>query len=101
MLTTIAWQLDGRLEYALEGSVFIGGAVVQWLRDGLKVVRSAAEVEMMATSVPDTGGVYFVPAFAGLGAPHWDPHARGAILGLTRGTTTAHIARAALAEKRA
>jgi glycerol kinase len=83
-------------EYALEGSVFIAGAVVQWLRDGLKAVRSASEVEVMATSVPDTGGVYFVPAFAGLGAPHWDPHARGAIVGLTRGTTTAHIARAAL-----
>jgi glycerol kinase len=96
LLTTVAWQRGDTRDYALEGSVFIAGAVVQWLRDGLKVVRSAAEVEVMATSVPDTGGVYFVPAFAGLGAPHWDPHARGAIVGLTRGTTTAHIARAAI-----
>jgi glycerol kinase len=96
LLTTVAWERGGKRDYALEGSVFIAGAVVQWLRDGLKVVRSAQEVEVMATSVPDTGGVYFVPAFAGLGAPHWDPHARGAIVGLTRGTTTAHIARAAV-----
>ena len=96
LLTTVAWQRGDTRDYALEGSVFIAGAVVQWLRDGLKVVRSAAEVEVLATSVPDTGGVYFVPAFAGLGAPHWDPHARGAIVGLTRGTTTAHIARAAI-----
>jgi glycerol kinase len=96
LLTTVAWQRGDTRDYALEGSVFIAGAVVQWLRDGLKVVRSAAEVEVMATSVPDTGGVYFVPAFAGLGAPHWDPRARGAIVGLTRGTTTAHIARAAI-----
>ena len=84
------------LEYALEGSVFIGGAVVQWLRDGLKIVRSAGEIEALAASVPDNGGVYLVPAFAGLGAPHWDAYARGTIFGLTRGSTGAHIARAAL-----
>jgi glycerol kinase len=96
LLTTIAWQLNGRTEYALEGSVFIGGAVVQWLRDGLHLVRSAAEIEPLAASVADNGGVYFVPAFAGLGAPHWDPYARGAMFGITRGTTAAHIARAAL-----
>jgi glycerol kinase len=94
--TTVAWLRDGRLEYALEGSVFIAGAVVQWLRDGLKIVRSAAEIEGLAASVPDNGGVYLVPAFAGLGAPHWDPYARGAMFGLTRGSTSAHIARAAL-----
>ncbi len=96
LVTTIAWQRDGRIDYALEGSVFIGGAVVQWLRDGLKIVRSAADIEALAASVPDNGGVYFVPAFAGLGAPHWDAYARGAIFGLTRGATSAHIARAAL-----
>jgi len=96
LLTTIAWQRDGRLDYALEGSVFIGGAVVQWLRDGLKIIRSAHEIEALAASVSDTGGVYLVPAFAGLGAPHWDAYARGAIFGLTRGATAAHIARAAL-----
>jgi glycerol kinase len=84
------------LVYALEGSVFIAGAVVQWLRDGLKIIRSASEVEALAASVPDNGGVYLVPAFAGLGAPHWDAYARGAILGLTRGATAAHLARAAL-----
>ena len=84
------------LDYALEGSVFIGGAVVQWLRDGLKIIRSAPEIEALAASVPDNGGVYLVPAFAGLGAPHWDAYARGAIFGLTRGATAAHIARAAL-----
>jgi glycerol kinase len=83
-------------QYALEGSVFIGGAVVQWLRDGLGAIRSSAEVEALAASVPDAGGVVFVPAFAGLGAPYWDANARGAILGLTRGSTVAHIARAAL-----
>ena len=83
-------------DYALEGSVFIGGAVVQWLRDGLEIIRSAAEVEALAQSVPDNGGVYLVPAFAGLGAPHWDAYARGAIFGLTRGATGGHIARAAL-----
>jgi len=86
----------GRTEYALEGSVFIGGAVVQWIRDGLGLIRSAPEIEALASSVADNGGVYFVPAFAGLGAPHWDPYARGTIVGITRGTTAAHIARAAL-----
>jgi glycerol kinase len=96
LLTTVAWQRDGRLDYALEGSVFIGGAVVQWLRDGLQIIRSAAEVEALAASVPDNGGVYLVPAFAGLGAPHWDAYARGGMFGLTRGATRAHIARAAL-----
>jgi len=96
LLTTIAWRIDGSTTYALEGSVFVGGAVVQWLRDGLGVIASSAEVEALAASVPDAGGVVFVPAFTGLGAPHWDPHARGAILGLTRGTTAAHLARAAL-----
>jgi glycerol kinase len=96
LLTTVAWQRDGRTDYALEGSVFIGGAVVQWLRDGLKIVRSAAEIEALAASVPDNGGVYLVPAFAGLGAPHWDAYARGAMFGLTRGATAGHIARAAL-----
>jgi glycerol kinase len=96
LLTTIAWKTNDRVDYALEGSVFVGGAVVQWLRDGLKLVGSAAEIEALASSVPDNGGVYLVPAFAGLGAPHWDPYARGAIFGLTRGATSAHIARAAL-----
>jgi glycerol kinase len=96
LLSTVAWRRGGVTEYALEGSVFIAGAVVQWLRDGLRLVRSASEVEALATSVPDTGGVYMVPAFAGLGAPHWDAYARGAILGITRGTTGAHLARAAL-----
>ena len=96
LLTTVAWQRDGKTDYALEGSVFIGGAVVQWLRDGLKIIGSASEIEALAASVPDNGGVYLVPAFAGLGAPHWDAYARGAIFGLTRGATSAHIARAAL-----
>ena len=96
LLTTIAWRMDGQTEYALEGSVFIAGAVVQWLRDGLKIIRSSAEVEALAASVPDSGDVYLVPAFAGLGAPHWDPYARGAIIGMTRATTGAHLARAAL-----
>ena len=96
LLSTVAWRRDGVTDYALEGSVFIGGAVVQWLRDGLKLIRSAAEVETLAASVPDNGGAYLVPAFAGLGAPHWDAYARGAMLGLTRGTTAAHVARAAL-----
>jgi glycerol kinase len=86
----------GAAEYALEGSVFIGGAVVQWLRDGLQIIRTASDVEALAASVPDNGGVYFVPAFAGLGAPHWDSYARGSIFGLTRGATGGHIARAAL-----
>ena len=96
LLTTIAWRVDGRTQYALEGSMFIAGAVVQWLRDGLKIIRSASEVEALAASVPDTGDVFLVPAFAGLGAPHWDAYARGAIVGVTRGTTDAHLARAAL-----
>ncbi|HEV7301389.1 MAG TPA: glycerol kinase GlpK [Tepidisphaeraceae bacterium] len=96
LLTTIAWQQGGKLEYALEGSVFIGGAVVQWLRDGLGIVKSAPEIESLAASVPDAGGVYIVPAFAGLGAPHWDQYARGTITGITRGTTAAHFARAGL-----
>jgi glycerol kinase len=96
LLTTIAWRVDGRTEYALEGSVFIGGAVVQWLRDGLGLIARSADVERLAARVPDTGGVYLVPAFAGLGAPHWDAAARGTIVGLTRGTTAAHLARAAL-----
>jgi glycerol kinase len=96
LVTTVAWKRGDVLDYALEGSVFIGGAVVQWLRDGLQVIRSASEVEALAASVPDSGGVYFVPAFAGLGAPHWDAYARGSIFGLTRGATAAHLARAAL-----
>ena len=96
LLTTIAWRVGGRTVYALEGSIFIAGAVVQWLRDGLELIRTAPDVEALAASVPDTNGVYFVPAFAGLGAPHWDQYARGTIVGLTRGTTKAHIARAAL-----
>lgn len=96
LLTTIAWKIDGTTHYAFEGSIFIGGAVVQWLRDGLGVIKTSAEVEKLALSVPDTGGVYFVPAFAGLGAPYWDPEARGTIVGLTRGSTAGHIARAAL-----
>ena len=110
LLTTVAWRLQHAdpagssatggeqtpLQYALEGSVFIGGAVVQWLRDGLKIIQSAPEIEALAASVPDSGGVVLVPAFAGLGAPHWDPYARGSLFGITRGTTTAHLARAAL-----
>ena len=96
LVSTVAWSIGGRTEYALEGSVFIGGAVVQWLRDGLGIIRQSAEVEPLAASVPDSGGVFLVPAFAGLGAPHWDPHARGLIAGITRGTTAAHLARAAL-----
>jgi glycerol kinase len=95
LIATACAQTRGR-EYALEGSVFIGGAVVQWLRDGLEFFRSSSEIERMAASVLDSGDVYVVPAFTGLGAPYWDPHARGAIVGLTRGTTRAHVARAAL-----
>jgi glycerol kinase len=95
LLSTIAWRTT-TLTYALEGAVFVGGAVVQWLRDGLGLVVSADEIEALAASVPDTGGVYLVPAFTGLGSPHWDAYARGAMLGLSRGTTRAHIARAAL-----
>jgi glycerol kinase len=96
LLTTIAWRIGNRTEYALEGSIFIAGAVVQWLRDGLGIIKKASEIEALAASVPDTGGVSLVPAFAGLGAPHWDGHARGTITGITRGTTAAHFARAAL-----
>ena len=96
LLTTVAWRINGRTEYALEGSVFIAGAAIQWLRDGLGIIRQSADVETLAASVPDTGGVYLVPAFAGLGAPHWDAYARGTLVGMTRGTTAAHIARAAL-----
>ena len=96
LLTTAAWRCDGRVQYALEGSVFVAGAVVQWLRDGLGIIQSSAEVETLAAGVPDTGGLYLVPAFSGLGAPHWDPYARGSLFGLTRGSTAAHIARAAL-----
>ena len=96
LLTTIGWGVNGKVVYCLEGSVFIAGAVVQWLRDGLGIIKSSGEVEQLAASVPDSDGVYFVPAFVGLGAPHWDPYARGAIFGLTRGTTAAHLARAAI-----
>ena len=96
LLTTVAWKIGDRTEYALEGSVFTGGAVVQWLRDGLGIIKRAPEIEALATSVPDNGGVYFVPAFNGLGGPHWDQYARGTLAGLTRGSTRAHIARAAL-----
>ena len=96
LLTTVAWKIGERTDYALEGSVFIGGAVVQWLRDGLGIIGSSADVEALALQVEDTEGVYLVPAFAGLGAPQWDPYARGILVGITRGTTAAHIARAAL-----
>lgn len=96
LLTTVAWNREGQTIYALEGSVFVGGAIVQWLRDGLQMIRTAPEVEGLAAGVPDNGGVYFVPALTGLGAPDWDSYARGAIFGITRGTTSAHIARAAL-----
>jgi len=96
LVTTVAWKRGDTLNYALEGSVFIAGAVVQWLRDGLQIIRSASDVEPLAASVEDSGGVYFVPAFAGLGAPHWDAYARGSVFGLTRGTTGGHLARAAL-----
>lgn len=96
LLTTIAWRIGNRTEYALEGSIFIAGAVVQWLRDGLGIIKSSGEVEALAAQAPDNGGVYLVPAFAGLGAPHWDQYARGLLIGLTRGTDRSHIARAAL-----
>jgi glycerol kinase len=96
LLTTVGWKIGNKTTYALEGSIFIAGAVVQWLRDGLGIIRSSADIETLAASVPDNGGVYLVPAFAGLGAPHWDQSARGAILGITRGTNARHIARAAL-----
>jgi glycerol kinase len=94
LLTTIAWGYDGKVTYALEGSVFIAGAAVQWIRDGLRVITNSADVEKLAGKVNDTEGVYMVPAFVGLGAPYWDQYARGAILGITRGTTIEHIARA-------
>jgi glycerol kinase len=96
LLTTVAYQIQEEFVYALEGSVFIGGAVVQWLRDNLGLIKTSQEVEKLAATVPDSGGVYFVPAFTGLGAPYWDPNARGAMVGLTRGTEAAHIARSAL-----
>jgi glycerol kinase len=96
LVTTVAWKTGGQTDYALEGSVFVGGAVVQWLRDGLGLIKSSAEIEPLAAGVPDCGGVYLVPAFAGLGAPYWDQYARGTITGLTRGTTAGHLARAAL-----
>ncbi|MEJ5994435.1 glycerol kinase GlpK [Pedobacter sp. Du54] len=96
LLTTVAWQINGETNYALEGSIFIAGAVVQWLRDGLGIIKTAADIEELALKVEDTGGVYFVPAFAGLGAPYWDSNARGTIVGLSRGTTASHIARAAI-----
>jgi glycerol kinase len=96
LLTTLAWQIGGRTEYALEGSVFIGGAVVQWLRDGLGLIARSSDIEELAARVPDNGGVYLVPAFTGLGAPHWDAQARGVIVGITRGTNAGHVARAAL-----
>jgi glycerol kinase len=96
LLTTIAWQIDGQVQYALEGSIFIAGALVQWLRDGLNLIESASQIEALAASVPDSDGVCLVPAFAGLGAPQWNPKARGSMFGITRGTTRAHIARAAM-----
>ncbi len=96
LLTTVAWKIGDTVNYALEGSIFVAGSVVQWLRDGLGIIRSSSEVEALASSVPDNGGVYFVPALTGLGAPHWDQYAKGSIFGLTRGATAAHIARAAL-----
>ena len=96
LLTTVAWKIGDTVNYALEGSIFVAGSVVQWLRDGLGIIKSSSEVEELAASVPDNGGVYFVPALTGLGAPHWDQYAKGSIYGITRGTTAAHIARAAL-----
>jgi glycerol kinase len=96
LLSTVGWRVDGATDYMLEGSVFMGGATVQWLRDGLGIIRQSGDVEALASSVPDSGGVFLVPAFVGLGAPHWDPYARGTIVGLTRGSTKAHIARAAV-----
>ena len=96
LLTTIAWKIGEKVNYALEGSIFVGGSVVQWLRDGLGIIKSSSEIEALALSVPDNGGVYFVPALTGMGAPYWDQYAHGVICGITRGTTAAHIARAAL-----
>ncbi len=96
LLTTIAWKVNGEVQYALEGSVFVGGAVVQWLRDGLKIIQTSADVEALAMKAEDNGGIYMVPAFTGLGAPYWNQHAKGTIVGITRGSTDAHIARAAI-----
>src|SRR5207247_8756538 len=96
LITTVGWQLGREVTYCLEGSVFVAGAVVQWLRDGLRAIDTSAQVEKLAGSVPDSGGVYLVPAFVGLGAPYWDPYARGVIVGLTRGTEIGHVARAAV-----
>ncbi|MBA3642724.1 MAG: glycerol kinase, partial [Chloroflexia bacterium] len=96
LLTTIAWRVDGVTEYALEGAIFVTGAAVQWLRDGLGVITTAEEIEPLARSVPDSGGILFVPALTGLGSPDWDPNARGTIIGITRGSTRAHLARATL-----
>lgn len=96
LLSTVAWQIDGKREFALEGSVFMGGAIFNWLRDGLGIVKDVYEFDTLAKSVDSSGGIAFVPAFTGLGAPHWDPFARGSIIGLTRGTTKAHLCRAAL-----
>ena len=96
LLATIAWKIGDKVTYALEGSIFVGGAIVQWLRDGLGIIRSSSEIEGLAKQVPDTGGVYFVPALTGLAAPYWNQYVRGAISGISRGTTAAHIARAAL-----
>ena len=96
LLTTIAWKIGNKVNYALEGSIFVGGSVVQWLRDGLGIIRSSAQIEELASTVPDNGGVYFVPALTGMGAPYWDQYAHGVICGITRGTSAAHIARAAL-----
>jgi glycerol kinase len=96
LLTSLAWGLEGKIIYALEGSIFITGAAIQWLRYGLKIIKTAAQSETLASSEPDNGGVYFVPALAGLGAPYWDMYARGTIIGITRGTTNGHIARATL-----
>ena len=96
LVSTIAWKIGNKVTYALEGSIFMGGAIVQWLRDGLGIIKSSSEIEELARKVPDCGDVYFVPALTGLGAPYWDQYARGTIVGLSRGTTAAHIARAAL-----
>ena len=96
LLTTVAWKIGDKVNYALEGSIYVGGSVVQWIRDGLGFIKSSSEIEELASTVPDSGGVYFVPALTGLAAPYWDPYARGLICGITRGTTRAHIARAAL-----
>jgi glycerol kinase len=95
LLTTVAWKINGKTQYALEGSIFIAGAVVQWLRDGLGLIRESRDIEYFANKVEDSDGVYLVPAFAGLGAPYWDPHARGTMVGISRGTNASHLARAA------